>query len=63
VKKLYIRYFENKDGIPTNSVPLEGCPFCEGVNENLMSEDEAEDIAKWMNEHPEGKVDVVWLNS
>ena len=59
--KLYIRFFEHKEGIPTDSHkiadgPQEHAPW---INNALFSW--LENIEDWMRKHPDGKVDFVWL--
>lgn len=60
MKKLYIRFFENTDGIPANSEEvlkqvIDGSTMVEAIGAcRFMIED-------WMNQYPKGKVDFVWL--
>ncbi len=59
-KKLYIRFFDNKeDLVPHDSSPLlnEESPT---VNE-FRQEECWWSLVDWMNRHPNGKVDFVWL--
>ena len=61
MKKLYIRFFENKDGIPVNS-ELVGTKHDHFTSlEDGLSGFITESISHWMLTHPEGKVDFVWL--
>lgn len=62
MKKLYIRFFDNKlSGIPTDSHII-----CRGdITFDLMRDlikVYAYESANWMINHPEGKVDFVWLS-
>lgn len=60
-RKLFIRFFEYKDHeIPYDSHPLK-------INNYLIQEGASfitefdDEIADWMTNHPDGKVDFVWL--
>jgi len=59
MKQQYIRFFEHADSIPANSEKLIG-------RYNLPMDWEdweilGGQIENWMNKHPAGKVDFVWL--
>jgi hypothetical protein len=61
-KKLFIRYFDHKDGIPANSEVL--ITPTSTADEGKLTQytvDLVHLVLDWMNAHPEGKVDFVWL--
>ena len=60
MKKLYIRFFEHKDGIPYNSYAiLDGVITGSTLREAISSC--TEEIYDWMIRYPDGKVDFIWL--
>lgn len=59
-KKLHVRFFEHKDGIPTNSDSLGDT---DGTKDNTAITVAGLDdtIEDWMRNHLDGKIDFVWL--
>lgn len=59
-KKLYIRFFKNKDSIPTCSNSV----FYRLPHGNVSTTDWnviRENVLEWMEKYPDGKIDFVWL--
>ena len=61
MKRLFIRFFENKeDQIPKDSMFL--CNQNAGETNRLAAiADVASNVADWVERKPNGKVDYVWL--
>jgi hypothetical protein len=61
MKRLFLRYFGNQgDKIPRDSTRLSSdVASLREVDKNIK--EQAENITLWMAEHPNGKVDFVWL--
>jgi len=62
MKQLFIRFFDNKlNGVPTDSHVI--CSQCASEeNTKKMIEAYSFEVAEWMKNHPDGKVDFVWLS-
>ena len=61
MKKLYIRYFDDR----LSTMPLSSYVVLQGVIKGSTLGEAigacTADIDSWMGQHPDGKVDFVWL--
>lgn len=61
-KELFIRFFNCKlNGHPTESHVVTGPPITKGLQIKLVA-CYAHEVIEWMEKHPNGKVDFVWVS-
>ena len=61
-KVVYIRFFKEKNGKPFDFTEL--CNYTNPVTMDISRKLEVNSfvIATWMNRHPDGKIDLIWLD-
>lgn len=61
MKLLFIRFFVNKN----DTIPHDSFPICKSTDTKTQQEgkilDKIAHLFDWTNQHPDGKVDLVWL--